>query len=247
MDARQHILVVDDDPKIRLLLRRCFEGEGYRVTEVGCGRDIAAAMAQDRPDLITLDLSLPDGDGLSLAKQIRATSTVPIVMVTGKGETIDRVVGLELGADDYIAKPFHVREVLARVRAVLRRADARAGDVAPAAVAVAAVAGQERFGFAGFSLDVGKRELRNGEGRLAPLTTAEFSLLEVLVRHPNRVLSRDQIMDLLKGHAWSPYDRSIDNLVAKVRRKIEADADQPLLIKTVRGVGYSFTADVTQV
>ncbi len=245
MDTQQHILVVDDDPKIRLLLRRCFEGEGYRVSESATGRDISNLIGEDPPDLITLDLSLPDIDGLSIARAIRATSQVPIVMVTGKGETIDRVVGLEIGADDYISKPFHVREVLARIRAVLRRAEHQSKPAAPSAGTAAEPAGTgERFGFADFILDATRRELRTGDGTLTPLTTAEFTMLEMFARHPNRVLSRDQIMDLTKGQDWSPYDRTIDNLVAKLRRKIEADPEQPLLIKTVRGVGYAFTCDV---
>jgi DNA-binding response OmpR family regulator len=231
-----HILVVDDDPKIRLLLRRLFEGEGFRVTEAASGSDAEVAVEAEQLDLITLDLGLPDSDGFSVARAIRARSRVPIIMVTGKGEMIDRVVGLELGADDYITKPFHLREVLARVRAVLRRTESVPPPPAAKQDGV--------FTFDRWVVDVPKRELKLQSGSCVPLTTAEFSLLELLVRHPNRVLSRDQIMDLLKGHEWSPFDRSIDNLVAKLRKKIETDPDQPSLLKTVRGVGYTFTADV---
>lgn len=237
-----HILVVDDDPKIRLLLRRCFESEGYRVSEAASRGDVDLHLSAGGLDLITLDLTLPDSDGLTIARDIRARSRVPIVMVTGKSDMIDRVVGLELGADDYIAKPFHVREVLARVRAVLRRA-----EQAPAASAAgpAVYQSDEIYLFSDWELDIPKREVRRKTGEPCDLTTSEFGLLEVFVRHPKRVLSRDQIMDLLRGHEWSPLDRSIDNLVARLRKKIEADPEEPRLIKTVRGIGYSFTADVS--
>jgi DNA-binding response OmpR family regulator len=190
-------------------------------------------------ELVTLDLNLPDSDGLTVGREIRARSEVPIIMVTGKGDTIDRVVGLELGADDYITKPFHVREVLARVRAVLRRTDSGAARPAPGA------AGRdEHLTFQGWVLDVAKRELTSPSGESCELTTSEFDLLKALATHAKRVLSRDQIMDLLRGHDWNPVDRSIDNLVVRLRRKIEVDPESPRLIKTVRGVGYTFAADV---
>lgn len=231
-----HILVVDDDPKVRLLLRRCFEGEGFRVTEAGQGTDVPPVLEGGGIDLVTLDLTLPDMDGLSVARMIRERSRVPIIMVTGKGETIDRVIGLEVGADDYIAKPFHLREVLARVRAVLRRS--RGEGNAPGREGSA---GSRLIRFDRWVLDLDRRELRDSGGTVCNLTTGEFSLLEIFVRHANRVLTRDQIMDLLKGHEWSPLDRSIDNLVARLRRKIEPADTGPELIKTVRGLGYIFT------
>ncbi|MCL4768432.1 MAG: response regulator transcription factor [Hyphomicrobiaceae bacterium] len=236
-----HILVVDDEAKVRLLLRRCFEGEGYRVTEAAGSIEVMELLASTRFDLVTLDLNLADGDGLTVAREIRARSPVPIVMVTGKGDTIDRVVGLELGADDYIAKPFHLREVLARVRAVLRRSGGGAAADGPPPHAAP---GRESLAFAGWVLDVAKRELRSAGGAPCDLTTSEFDLLVLLASNANRVLSRDQIMDRLKGHDWNPYDRTIDNLVVRLRRKIEPDAERPTLIKTVRGVGYTLTADV---
>jgi DNA-binding response OmpR family regulator len=244
-----HILIVDDDPKVRLLLRRCFESESYRVSEAATRSDVDQALSREALDLITLDLTLPDGDGLTIARDIRARSSVPIVMVTGKGDMIDRIVGLEIGADDYIAKPFHVREVLARVRAVLRRFEAAATPVASASggLAVAAAptpAADDVYRFGDWVIDIPKREVRRASGESCPLTTSEFGLLELFVRHPKRVLSRDQIMDLLRGHDWSPLDRSIDNLVARLRKKVEDDPEDPRLIKTVRGIGYSFTADV---
>lgn len=237
-----HILIVDDDQKVRLLLRRCFEGEGFRVTEAARGADVGNALSASDIDLVTLDLSLPDLDGLSVARQIRERSAVPIIMVTGKGDMIDRVIGLEVGADDYIAKPFHLREVLARVRAVLRRS-----RETTRAEPDRAELSQPPIRFDRWVLDRDKRELRDVEGRSCILTTAEFSLLDIFVRHANRVLTRDQIMDLLKGHEWSPLDRSIDNLVARLRRKIEPADASPSLIKTVRGLGYIFTASVEPV
>ncbi len=158
-------------------------------------------------------------------------------MVTGKGDTIDRVVGLELGADDYISKPFHIREVLARVRAVLRRSEAASN---PAGGSPAAAI----FGFEDWVLDLPRRELRTRAGEVCDLTTSEFELLKTLVEHAKRPLSRDQIMDLVRGHDWTPTDRSIDNLIVRLRRKIEGDPANPRLVKTVRGVGYCFTVDV---
>ena len=233
-----HILIVDDDQKVRLLLRRCFEGEGYRVTELTRGSQAPSVVDAGDIDLVTLDLTLPDIDGLSVARTIRERSQVPIIMVTGKGDLIDRVIGLEVGADDYISKPSHLREVLARVRAVLRRARSEAG------AAAGARAPGRVYRFDRWTLDLDRRELRDAQGAVSNLTTAEFGLIEIFAQHANRVLTRDQIMDLLKGHEWSPLDRSIDNLVARLRRKIESSQDEPCLIKTVRGLGYILTAQV---
>ncbi len=243
-DKAQHILVVDDDDAVRLLLRECFEFEGFKVSEARDGDELAAHLAADAPDLITLDLKLGGENGLELARKIRETRNVPIVMITGKSDTIDRVVGLELGADDYIGKPFHVREVLARVRAVLRRYQfaPSMADAVPAPVAAG-----ERYAFGDWFLDLPRRELKSSGGTVQDLTTAEFNMLEMFVKRSARVLSRDNIMDLLKGHEWSPYDRSIDALVVRVRRKIEPDPDVPRMIKTVRGVGYVFAAEVRRV
>jgi DNA-binding response OmpR family regulator len=236
-----HILIVEDDAKVRLLLRRCFEGEGFRVSEAGSGAEAMERLAAGTFDLVTLDLQLPDGDGFAVGREIRARSAVPIIMVTGNGDTIDRVLGLELGADDYITKPFQLREVVARVRAVLRRS-ASSGSRAAAA---GALAGGAILAFEGWVLDVPKRELRSTAGAACDLTTSEFDLLKVFVTHASRALSRDQIMDLLRGHDWTPTDRSIDNLVMRLRRKIEPDPEHPRLIKSVRGVGYCFAAAVS--
>jgi len=236
-----HIVIVDDDEKIRRLLRRCFEPEGYRVSEAENGAELNDIMARDDVDLITLDLGLAGDDGLSIARTIRAGSDVPIIMVTGKGDPIDKIVGLEMGADDYISKPFHIREVLARTRSVLRRA-ATSGSTRDRP---GSSTRSEIYRFGNWELDIQKRELRTLAGELEALTTSDFDLLRVLIRNPNRVLSRDQIMDHLKGRDWNPNDRSIDNQVARLRKKIEADPDNPQLVKTIRGIGYSFTVDVT--
>jgi two-component system, OmpR family, response regulator len=231
----QHILVVDDDPAIRELLRDCLEPEGFRVSEAANSAAMQAILTAGHIDLVTLDLMLGGENGLSLARDIRSRHDVPIVMITGKGDTIDRVVGLELGADDYIAKPFHPREVVARVRAVLRRKSPEPVSDAPR---------HERLIFDDWIMDTGRREVTAKDMRVLALTTAEFNLLEILARRPQRVHSRDVIMDLLKGHDWTPYDRSIDALVSRLRRKIEVDPDNPRLLKTVRGVGYIFACEV---
>jgi two-component system, OmpR family, response regulator len=241
------ILVVDDDADVRLLLRECFELEGYRVVEASDGATQKQALAAQVIDLVTLDLNLGGEDGLALAREIRAQRNVPIVMISGKSDTIDRVVGLELGADDYITKPFHLREVLARVRAVLRRYEPRVSDGA-STTAVPAASGRttQSFAFEGWELDLDRRELRSDARGAVTLTTAEFNLLAIFVQRPARVLSRDDIMDLLKGHDWSPLDRSIDSLVARLRKKIDQDSNIPKIVKTVRGVGYVFSVAVTK-
>jgi two-component system, OmpR family, response regulator len=236
-----HILVVDDEDAVRTLLRECFELEGFQVSEARDGQELAAHIAAGAPDLITLDLKLGGENGLELARKIRETRNVPIVMITGKSDMIDRVVGLELGADDYIGKPFHVREVLARVRAVLRRYQG-----VPTVTETPTIAG-ECYAFGDWRLDLPRRELKSFAGAVQDLTTAEFNMLEMFVKRPARVLSRDNIMDLLKGHEWSPFDRSIDALVVRVRRKIEHEPDVPRMIKTVRSVGYVFAAEVKKV
>jgi two-component system, OmpR family, response regulator len=228
-----HILIVDDDVKVRTLLRRCFEGEGFTVSEAKDGAELRACLGRNPVSLITLDLNLGKENGLDLAREIRKERNVPIIMLTGKGDAIDRVVGLELGADDYLAKPFELRELLARVRAVLRRT-----------VAVEAASTVEQiYAFEGWVFDVKRRRLSRERGEQQELTTSEFNLLEAFVKRPHRVLSRDDIMDILKGHDWSPLDRSIDNLIARLRKKIEQDPEHPQVIKTVRGVGYTFAVD----
>jgi DNA-binding response OmpR family regulator len=234
MSSSGHILVVDDEPKVRTLLRRCLEGEGFAVSEAKDGAEMRDRLDGEAVSLVTLDLNLGKENGLDLAREIREHHNIPIIMLTGKGDAIDRVVGLEVGADDYLAKPFELRELVARVRAVLRRARP-ASDTSSSG---------QRFAFDGWVFDINRRSLKRADGEALELTTSEFNLLEAFVKRPHRVLSRDDIMDLLKGHDWSPLDRSIDNLVARLRKKVEQDPDRPALIKTVRGVGYTFTADV---
>lgn len=233
------ILVVDDDPEIRHLLRTALVREGYAVSEASDAASAKARLDRGGVSLITLDLSLGADDGLALARNIRAHSEIPIIMVTGKGDAIDRVVGLELGADDYVSKPFNLREVVARVRAVLRRHE-------PASRQPAKSAQHEKFGFGHWILDITSRDLTDGNGGSCQLTTGEFNLLELFLRRSQRVLTRDEIMDLLKGHDWSPVDRSIDALIVRLRKKIEPESAKPVHIKTVRGVGYVFATDVSR-
>jgi DNA-binding response OmpR family regulator len=238
-----HIAVVDDDPKIRAILRKCFEHEGYRVSEAATGADLYALLESQRIDLITLDLGLAYEDGLDVARQVRARSQIPIVMVTGKGDVVDRVVGLEIGADDYISKPFHLREVLARIRTVLRRSKTSPAEAAPPQEARPH---QPEYQFEGWGFDPVKRELRTPSGTLCDLTTAEFDLLALFVKRSGQVLERDTIMTLLKGQDWAANDRAIDTMVARLRKKIGDDSPSRSLIKTVRGIGYQFAAKVRQ-
>ena len=245
-DPVDHILIVDDDAQIRALLRARFAKEGFGVSEAADGAAMRACLGEGRVSLITLDLTLGREDGLALAREIRASRNVPIIMISAKGDEVDRVVGLELGADDYITKPFSPREVVARVRAVLRRYAATVPPSAGAAYNNGAPSGNEHpaLAFDGGTLDPARREFKTTDGTLVDLTTAEFNLLDMFLQRPQRVLTRDEIMNLLKGHDWSPFDRSVDSAIARLRRKIEPDADQPRHIKTVRGVGYVFTSDV---
>lgn len=229
------ILVVDDDARIRQMLARYFEGEGYRVSLAGDGWEMRDRLDKVRVDLILLDLGLPGEDGLSLARELRARSDIPIIMLTGRDDVVDRVVGLEIGADDYVTKPFHLREVLARVRGTLRRRHPPVTE-APNGGAT------ETFCFEGLRLDIACRRLTSQDGREIALTTAEFDMLCALVRHAGRVLQRDVLMDLTRGRTLEAYDRVIDAQIARLRRKIERDPRHPALIKSVRGVGYVFSA-----
>jgi DNA-binding response OmpR family regulator len=232
------ILVVDDEPEIRRLLKTCFEREGYSVSEAADAAAACATLEREVVNLVTLDLSLGQDDGLCLAREICAKHDVPVIMVSGKGDTVDRIVGLEIGADDYISKPFNLREVLARVRAVLRR---REGN--NRAASATSCEAHEVYKFAGWTMDVTSRELRDEKNVLRELTTAEFNLLEIFVRRPHRALSRDELMDLLKGHDYLPLDRSIDALVSRLRRKIDSGSDTPVKIKSIRSIGYMFSCD----
>ena len=232
--APARILVVDDDPALRELLADYLGASGFVVDTAGDGRQMHERIAQVPPDAIVLDLMLPGEDGLSLARELRKSSEVPILMVSARGEEIDRVVGLEVGADDYLPKPFSPRELLARLRALLRRARPAALTSAPAGPPAATLPA-----FGPYTLDSAAWRLMRGDTEV-PISTAEFQLLQVFVAHPNRVLSRDDLIERLKGYERSAFDRSIDVRVTRLRRRIEADPAHPAYIRTVRGEGYLF-------
>jgi len=239
--TKMTILVVDDDHQVRTLLRARLEKDGYAVVEAQDARDLWAKLEACDVKLITLDLTLGRDDGLAIAREIRAKHNVPIIMISGKDEEVDRIIGLELGADDYVTKPFSPREVVARVRAVLRRYETNTA-VAPSIPASGS--NGARLAFEGGVLDVARREVVSATGEPIDLTTTEFNLLELFLRHPQRVMTRDEIMNCLKGQDWNAFDRSVDSAIARLRRKIEPDVDRPRHIKTVRSVGYVFSSDV---
>lgn len=238
MAASPHVLVVDDDQDVRNVLSCYFSGYGLTTTTAASGSEMRAALARGSIDIVLLDLGLPGEDGLTLTRELRREWNGGLIIVTGRGEPVDRVVGLELGADDYVAKPFNLRELLARVRSVLRRR-----DVGGAASPDALPAG---YDFAGFRLDPAARELSDSRGEPVNLTDGEYRLLLVLVEHPGHVLSRDQLMEHLHGHDAGPFDRAIDVQIGRLRRKIEPDPSHPTLIKSVRNAGYVFTVGVSR-
>ena len=231
MSETPEILIVDDDSALRETLADFLTGEGYCVAEAENVRAARARVALRRPELVLLDLNMPGGDGLPLAAEIRAQYGTPLIIISGKATMTDRVVGLEVGADDYLAKPFELRELLARVRAVLRRSQAHAPQP-PAAQPDSRVAA-----FGGLTLNVTRRTLHDAAGEPIALTGAEFNLLLAFVEHPNRVLTRDQIADFTRRDGWDAFDRSIDTQISRLRKKIEAPAAEPM-IQTVRGEGY---------
>lgn len=235
MAATPHILIVDDDIELRRLLTDFLSRHGYRVDAATDGRSMGRLLETGRFDLVVLDLMLPGEDGLSLCRRLRADSNLPVIMLTALAEEIDRIVGLEMGADDYVVKPFNPRELLARIKAVLRRTGNKPRDLSD---------GRKALLFAGWRLDLTKRELHSPEGVLMPLTSGEFDLLAAFAEHPQRVLSRDHLLDLTRGRSAGVFDRSIDVQLSRLRRKIEADPNEPTLIKTVRGGGYLFTPRV---
>ncbi|MCE1235029.1 MAG: response regulator [Hyphomicrobiales bacterium] len=234
MYVTPNILLVEDDREISALVARYLKANDFRVSVASDGRDMDRRLADGHFDLIVLDLMLPGEDGLSICRRLRKASRIPIVMLTAKSDELDRIVGLELGADDYLAKPFNPRELLARIRAVLRRCEAEGGEAPPAKV----------HRFAGHRLDVLARRLENAEGAEVALTGAEYDLLLVLVERPGRVLSRDRLLDLTQGRSAGPFERSIDILISRIRRKIEVDPHHPEVIKTVRSGGYMFATEV---
>ena len=234
MTRTPHIVVVDDEPEIRESLVEYLGIHGYRMSEAGNAAGLRKLVASGEPlDLVLLDIRMPGEDGLSAARWLREHPKLGVIMITGSGETVDRIAGLEVGADDYITKPFDLREVLARVRSVLRRVAAM--QTKPAR--------RERVKFGRFVLDLAGNRLATEEGETIGLTSMEFDLLKAFVTHPNRVLSRDQLLDLAHGRSAEPFDRSIDIRVTRLRRKIESDPDKPRIIKTVRGTGYVFELD----
>ncbi|AND68483.1 hypothetical protein ATSB10_10290 [Dyella thiooxydans] len=230
-----HVLVVDDDSEIALLLKRYLAAQGFAVSIVGSGREMLARLAETAVDLILLDLGLPGEDGLDLTRHLHEHWHGPVIIVTGRGDSVDRIVGLELGADDYVTKPFELRELLARIRSVLRRVGERPRNNE---------AQPTTYRFAGYRLEAHSRTLTTDAGQPVALTNGEYELLQVFVTHPNRVLSRDELMNHLYGRDSGPFDRAVDVQVGRLRRKIEPDPAAPTLIKSVRGAGYMFSDTV---
>ena len=234
-----HILVVEDDPFVQKTLRSYLESEGFRVTTVSDGKGMRASFDKDPADLVIMDLRLPGEDGFHLTRELRDQSSVGIIILTAKQEVVDRVVGLEIGADDYVTKPWDERELLARIRSVLRRVEENR-----AVRAIADKQGQTRITFDGWTLDLDQRNLNDANGDAVALTTSEYALLVTFVEHATRPLSRDFLLDAVYKRPWEPFDRSIDVLVTRLRRKIEDDPKNPQRVKTVRGTGYVFAVPV---
>lgn len=238
MEQSPHILVVDDHREIRDALGKYLTRHGYRVSAADSAAAARKTLERAAVDLAVVDIMMPGEDGLSLTRDLRARTDLPVVLLTAVAEETDRIVGLELGADDYVTKPFNPRELLARIKAVLRRTHSLPPQRAPTA------ADSGRLRFAGWTFDPARRELVAGDGTAVPLSTGEYLLLSVFLARPHRVLSREQLLDLTRGRAAQPFDRAIDNQVSRLRRKIEADPKRPSLIVTHWGGGYAFAADV---
>ena len=227
-----HIAVLDDQIDITWLLANYLQEHGYRVTQLHTGGALLKLMADDPPALVLLDLGLPGEDGFSIARQLREHWHCGLVIVTGRGDAVDKIVGLEVGADDYVTKPFDLRELVARVKAVLRRVEPREPAKAPANAA------RSKLRFAGWELDTAARSLVGPQGRAVALTGGEFDLLSVFARHPGRVLSRDFLLEQTRGREAGPFDRTIDVQIGRLRKKLEPDTEDPQIIKSVRGAGY---------
>jgi two-component system OmpR family response regulator len=236
MDPISTILIVDDDRDIRTLLADYLETNGYRASCAADGVAMWKALGEARPDLVVLDLNLPGDDGLTLCRKLRADSTVPVIMLTARNEPLDRILGLEMGADDYLPKPFEPRELLARIRSVLRRSHAMPSNVQIDKV--------QKMHFSGWTLDLAARHLLNPDGIVIMLSGAEFRLLRVFLEHPNRILNRDQLLNLTQGRDADPFDRSIDIQISRLRQKLGEDARLPQIIKTVRNGGYVLAGQV---
>ena len=228
------VLIVEDDPDIRGMVAEYLGAQGYEVQQAESGGDMREAVERNLPDVVLLDVRLPGEDGLTLARFLRERYDVGIIMVTAAGSVVDRVVGLEVGADDYVTKPFDPRELLARLKSVMRRL--QPGGAAKETARV----GPERVPVGRCFLDVAAHRLLDVAGQEVPITSMEFDLLKVFTEHPNRVLTRDQILNLTKNRDWEPFDRSIDIRIARLRRKVEANPDEPRAIRTIRGAGYMF-------
>jgi two-component system OmpR family response regulator len=236
MNKPEHILIVDDDAEIRNLLRDYLDRNGMRAEAVADGHGMRTALQRGRFDLVILDLMLPGEDGLTLCRDLRARSNLPVIMLTARGEETDRIVGLEMGADDYVPKPFNPRELLARIKAVLRRAQSLPESTASTDA--------KRMRFAGWTLDLTTQQLTSPKGVVTPLSSGEYRLLRVFLERPNRVLSRDQLLDFTRGREAMPFDRSIDVQVGRLRRRLGDAGREPTLLKTVRSEGYVLAATV---
>lgn len=239
MTSTHHILVVDDHQDIRDLLQRFLKQHGLQVTTAADGEKMAQCMAAHSFDLLILDLMLPGKDGITLCREVRSHSNIPIIMLTALSEDVDRIIGLEVGADDYLAKPFNPRELLARIKSVLRR------HFAIPNIEETTNTSPSHYQFAGWELNTKSRELRNPQAILVTLTSTEFSMLIALLAHSNVVLSREDLLKLVRGRGSDVYDRAIDTLISRLRKKIETDPKHPQLIKTIWGGGYQFSAEVT--
>ena len=246
MSTAVHIAILDDEAEITTLLANYLQGQGFRVSQTHSGTQLLGLMAANSPQLVLLDLGLPGEDGFSIARQLREHWQCGLVIVTGRGDSIDKVVGLEVGADDYVTKPFDLRELLARIKAVLRRVAAPAAGPPPSVAAGASTptGPNDRFRFADWTFDLGARRLVDPQGREASLTRGEFELLSTFVRHPGRVLSRDFLLESTRGREAAPFDRTIDVQVGRLRKKLETDPEDPQIIKSVRGAGYILVSTV---
>ena len=236
MQSVPHIIVVDDHRDIRDLVGKYLSQQGYRISVAESGATLKRLLERSAPDLVILDIMMPGEDGLSICRELRRSTELPVIFLTAMADDTDRIIGLELGADDYLIKPFNPRELLARIRAVLRRVN----SLPPQREALKV----KNISFDRWSLDVGRREIIGNDGVGVPLSTAEFRLLKAFLQHPGMVLSRDQLMDLTVGRSAESFDRSIDNQVSRLRKKVEVDPKNPAIIKTHWGGGYSLCADV---